>query len=333
MYKSLLTLGIALTLFGCNSAPTTTDTIPDKITMVSSSESAEFTSDTDIANLFGESLVGEVQIIDCTLSGGTQTECYQFTVAPDATRDHAIGPWCPTNITDTDEAGGIWPEGGEINPVSGQFIANLSDFYNDPNWQLFDETTGDINVTDSAVACAAAARPDVDPEYQNHCVECRLEYMDSVPEVTYTIPVAPVKASTPSTNNRGGFGIAFNGTIFDGSAPTDAILSAYTLAPFDDCGGHINLNAGYHYHEHTGCSKEITSENHEPIVGLALDGYWLHRQTESTDLDTCGGHTTDAEGYHYHLAKTGSNQHLGCFAGDTISSGDDRPEHGERPPR
>jgi len=27
----------------------------------------------------------------------------------------------------------------------------------------------------------------------------------------------------------------------------DAILGAYTVAPFDDCGGHVNLHVGYHY--------------------------------------------------------------------------------------
>lgn len=269
-----------------------------------------------LTDFFGESIQGDVAIVDCTLSGGAKTQCYQFTVAPDATRDHVIGPWCPTNISDTDEAGGIWPEGGGINPVSGEFIANLSDFYNDENWQLFDESTGEINVTDSAVACAAAARPDVDPAYQNHCVECRLEYIDSIPQVTYTIPIAPVVADTMQSISRTGIGVSFNGTKFDNSAPTDDILSAYTIAPFDDCGGHINLNVGYHYHEHTGCSKEIDVENHEPIIGIALDGFAMHSQLDATDLDECNGHTTEDEGYHYHIAKSGSNQFLHCFKGE-----------------
>ncbi len=274
-----------------------------------------FTAD-EIENFFGGSLTSGVTTVDCTLSGGTKTSCYQFTVAPDATRDHTIGPWCPTNIADADTQGGIWPDGGEINPVSGEFIANLSDFYNDPNWQLFDESTGEINVTDSAVACAAAARPDVDPEYQNHCVECRLEYMDAIPEITYTIPVMPVNAGTPQRISQSGTGVSFNGTRFDASAPTSDILSAYTIAPFDDCGGHVNLHVGYHYHEHTGCSKEIAVTNHEALIGIALDGYGMYRQTDETDLDECQGHYSETEGYHYHIAETGKNEFLGCFTGE-----------------
>ena len=40
-----------------------------------------------------------------------------------------------------------------------------------------------------------------------------------------------------------GVGLAYSGLRLDGPAPTDAILSAHTLAPRDDCGGHVNLNA------------------------------------------------------------------------------------------
>jgi hypothetical protein len=32
------------------------------------------------------------------------------------------------------------------------------------------------------------------------------------------------------------------------AAPVDAILSNYTIAAFDDCGGHINPFEGYHHH-------------------------------------------------------------------------------------
>ena len=45
-----------------------------------------------------------------------------------------------------------------------------------------------------------------------------------------------------------GVGLALNGVKFDASAPVDAILSAHTLAPFDDFGGHVNPHVGYHYH-------------------------------------------------------------------------------------
>ncbi|MBK7291398.1 MAG: hypothetical protein IPI78_14820 [Chitinophagaceae bacterium] len=34
-----------------------------------------------------------------------------------------------------------------------------------------------------------------------------------------------------------------------------SILAAYTLAPLDDNGGHINTHVGYHYHAATGKTK------------------------------------------------------------------------------
>lgn len=39
---------------------------------------------------YADNLVGDVEIVDCILSGGTESECYKFTVAPEA--DHEIGP-------------------------------------------------------------------------------------------------------------------------------------------------------------------------------------------------------------------------------------------------
>ena len=52
-------------------------------------------------------------------------------------------------------------------------------------------------------------------------------------------------------------GVVFNGVRFDALAPTQAILGAYTLAPLDDAGSHINLLAGYHYHAATGKTKKL----------------------------------------------------------------------------
>ncbi|MDP5140836.1 MAG: hypothetical protein NWP83_10270, partial [Spirosomaceae bacterium] len=63
-------------------------------------------------------------------------------------------------------------------------------------------------------------------------------------------------------------GLAFNGVVFDAPAPVDRILGAYTLAPFDDAGGHINLAAGYHYHAATGASTKIAQKDgHAAMIG------------------------------------------------------------------
>ena len=123
-------------------------------------------------------------------------------------------------------------------------------------------------------------------------------------------------SSAPS--NRG---IAFNGVVFDAPAPTDAILGAYTLAPFDDAGGHINLHAGYHYHAATGVTKQITqTDSHAAQIGYAMDGYAMYAQLdandkEPTDLDDCRGHFDDTRGYHYHVAAAGTNSFINCLSG------------------
>jgi hypothetical protein len=43
------------------------------------------------------------------------------------------------------------------------------------------------------------------------------------------------------------------------------------LAPFDDAGGHINLNAGYHYHAAMGKTTQIAqADGHAAMIGYAL---------------------------------------------------------------
>ncbi|MGD1864988.1 MAG: YHYH protein [Phormidesmis sp.] len=266
-------------------------------------------------------LASDITQEPCTLSGGTETTCYRFTVASIPV-DHEAGPWCPETIADSAEAGGIWPEDGQMNDVDGAFVENLDTFYSDDGWKLYEED-GSIRVTGSAAACAAAARPDVDEAYNNYCVQCLLAYVEDDLTTTYVVPISAVEQETPSQLGRGAIGVAFNGVNFDPPAPTEAILGAYTLAPFDDCGGHVNLNEGYHYHAHTGCTTEVAQgDGHAPLIGYMLDGYGLYARTdeqgnEATGLDQCGGQYDEVRGYHYHVGTPGSNAIVGCFKGET----------------
>ena len=249
------------------------------------------------------------------LSGGTETTCIRFTVAPVPT-DHPAGPWCPRTIRDDATAGGVWPEGGVLYDVDGPFVAGLDAFYDDPFWKLY-EDDGTVRVTDSAEACDAAARPDVDPAYTNHCVECQTSYLDADLAVTYVLPKRPVAMPQPGRIGNP-VGVALNGIGFDPPAPTDAILGAYTLAPFDDCGGHVNPHGGYHYHAATGCGTRVAQDDgHAPQIGYALDGFPLYDPpTDSASLDECRGHSDASRGYHYHAAEPGENQFVGCFVGE-----------------
>ena len=269
------------------------------------------------------SVIGAPRMVECTLSEGAATSCVAVTL-PANPETFDMGPWCPTNVADGADRGGIWPEGGVVYDVDGSFIENLATFYDDPTWQMYDPETGAVNVTDTPEACAAAARPDVDPRYTNFCVQCLAAYIEDGLTNTYVIPTTPVAASgvAPRVGHEG-VGIAYSGVRLDAPAPTDDILAAHTLAPFDDCGGHVNPNVGYHVHAVTDCLREGTSTStHAAELGLALDGYALYARltldgSAPQDLDACNGHTTAEEGYHYHVGAAGANAILGCHSAQT----------------
>lgn len=128
--------------------------------------------------------------------------------------------------------------------------------------------------------------------------------------------------------------MTLNGVGLAPPAPVDDILANYTIAAFDDCGGHINPNAGYHYHGATGCTELVEqSDGHAAVIGYVIDGYALHGMLntdgeEPTDLDACRGHTDETRGYHYHTASAGENMFVGCYNGE---QGSVEGEQGEPP--
>lgn len=266
-----------------------------------------------------------VTTVACTLSDGTETQCYQITTSSTPT-DHEMGPWCPDNIADDASAGGIWLEGGLAYDVDGAFIENLADFYNDDTWRMYD-ANGDVFITETEEDCINAANPNVGEAYQNFCVECLPSYIADV-SVTFLIPITPVlqdasvpfgmgpprpgEVTAPATR-----GVALNGVEFSAPAPVSNILGAYTLAPFDDAGGHINVNQGYHYHAATGVSFSVAQDDgHAPLIGYALDGHGIYaNEGDLSDLDACRGHTDDVRGYHYHVDAAGANNFINCLQG------------------
>lgn len=291
--------------------------------------------------------------VACTLSDGTKTNCYQI-VTNSAPTDHQMGPWCPENVSEDASHGGIWIEGGEVYDVDGEFIKNLATFYQDDNWQMFD-ADGNVFVTATKEDCVNAANPNVGEEYQNFCVECLPSYITDVSK-TWLIPIKPLPQdkSTSFFRGRGGpprgerpdrprnpsgrpepprgaprggnsipatRGLALNGVEFSAPAPVNAILEAYTLAPFDDAGGHINVHQGYHYHAATGLSFSIEqSDDHAPLIGYAMDGYGIYANLdkngeEPKGLDECRGHYDEIRGYHYHVDKAGNNNFINCLQG------------------
>ncbi|MBT8207906.1 MAG: YHYH protein [Acidimicrobiia bacterium] len=334
-----------------------------------------------------DALAAPIVTEERTLADGTKALCYVIRTYSEP-QEHEMGPWAPTHIEDGAEKGGIWLHEGEVHDVDGPFVRDIAEFYDDPKWRLHRED-GSIRVTDTKEAFEAAARPDVDPRYNNHVVEGRPEWLDRNVFV-YVIPVQPSYQKEPTFIGRprrgsdrgarlggppprgrvgddgprrrvgdggppprprdrgaggpprGGpgqtvLGIAFNGVNFEPPAPVDAILAAYTLAPFDDAGGHINPHNGYHYHAVTGHTKEIAQpDGHAPMIGYAMDGYGLFAHTSEdgsvpTDLDECGGHSDGIRGYHYHAGAAGENRIIRAFRGIPGTMSVERPAPRSQP--
>ena len=288
------------------------------------------------ANLFMEGAVLASSIVDCTLSDGTASTCRSITIAG-FPQNHEIGPFCPSTTSSSAAEGGIWFDGRAVYDIDGPFIENLATLYDDDNWRLYDDD-GSVHITDTPEAFDAAARPDVDPAYQNYCVEGRMEWLENGEPVptTVLIPTTPVFAAETG-RALGTIGLTLNGVIIAASAPVDAILGAYTIAAFDDCGGHINPYDGYHLHGARGCSEVGVAEAGEtPIFAYAMDGFPIHSPlaggSKAAGLDECQGHSTDTLGYHYHAANVEENAVLSCFKGVTVQGqGGGLPPPGARP--
>ncbi len=312
MKYSILFSCLAILCSGCDTRPQAIET-PKLANAQPKIANAQFEA---IKQAFaGQSIRTSDQPFDCTLSGGAKTQCIEIIVAPNSA-DHSMGPWCPRLVTDNKDKAGIWLDKGNVHDVDGQFVKNLPAFYSDAKWSLYNKDSGKVNVTDSKEACFAAARPDVDPKYQNFCVECLPSYIDNAASQRYLIPLQPqFLSATERVRPNVGVGVALNGVKLDAPAPVQAILGAYTLAPFDDCGGHVNPHVGYHYHAANGCGKSIASvAGHANVIGVAMDGYKIHSQEKQpANLDVCGGHDDANLGYHYHAGAPGSNQIIACF--------------------
>ncbi|KDC53053.1 membrane protein [Pseudoalteromonas sp. S3431] len=314
---------IGLSACGSNNDKDTTETEAIIIDNTSPNTTTTTVIEVDPFNFEGGALVSAITTQLCTLSNGDETSCYKIEIAG-APANHEIGIFCPNTITSNADEAGIWFDGnGEVYDITGDFILNLPALYNDSHWQLYDESTGQVNITNTYASCDGAARPNVKEQYQNHCVECSIEYVNGGISQSFLIPITPVTANQANSVGRSNIGIALNGVVLAAPAPVDAILSAYTIAAFDDCAGHINLNEGYHYHGEAGCSQtQAQSDGHAAMVGYAFDGFGIFamlgsNNTEPTDLDECRGHYDDTRGYHYHAASVSENMFIGCYKGET----------------
>ena len=320
-------VAVLMLLSACGDSESGDSATPTTGSSTTTTETPTGTAEVDLSLFLDGALAEKPTTEDCTLSDGAETTCYSIIVSGEPA-DHEIGPFCPTTITDGADKGGIWFDGKAVYDLSGAFIKGLAKTYDNDAWKLYDDD-GKVRVTDTQEAFEGAARPDVAAEYQNHCVEGRMEWLENGEPIpsTVLIPTTPVAANEAATP-RGNQGVTLDGVVIAASAPVDAILGAYTIAAFDDCGGHINPNDGYHLHGAVGCSEVgEASAGDTPRFGYALDGYPVHSpfsesEAAKVDLDECNGHTTDDDGYHYHANDAKENQVISCLKGQTAATDD-----------
>ena len=130
---------------------------------------AEVTTKVNPSFFLEENLTEPITKQEVTLDDGSKKMFYKITIKPQP-KEHETGPWCPKTITDSKDNGGLWFKDGNLYNVNGDFIAHLDEFYSDPKWKVYHEN-GNIKITKTQEACEGAAKPDVEEEYQNHCVE------------------------------------------------------------------------------------------------------------------------------------------------------------------
>ncbi|MFT6089467.1 YHYH protein [Sulfitobacter sp.] len=248
------------------------------------------------------------EIVDCTLSDGTETQCHQITVGylPEGLD---IGPFCPATL---DDAGGIWEWTGEnagLYRVDGDFLRMLDGL----GYRFFDDD-GNVYSVDNATE-----QPTVD----HACINVSVD--ESV-EITMLLPVDPVMADTPTQlGTVGKVGVALDGVPIFSDAPQIQVTGHMPV--LDTCGGHVDPGGWYHWHA---TSTDMTTvfktenvdanctldQNASAQFGYTFDGFALYGSREPdgsapTGLDQCNGHVSRvADGtavYHYHASETFPN--------------------------
>ena len=153
----------------------------------------------DLTAFFEGALTEEPIATSCTLSDGSETSCYELTVAGFPVNRDTIGPWCPP--TTSAGAAGIWFDGNAVYDIDGQFISDLADIYDDPTWKLYDED-GNVLSTDTSEKfndlVTGAPQADADAGPVNLCVYGEIEWADGGGPIpaTVEIPVTPIMADT-----------------------------------------------------------------------------------------------------------------------------------------
>jgi YHYH protein len=159
--------------------------------------------------------------------------------------------------------------------------------------------------------------------------------------LSFQIPAHPEPADQPGCLPMGMIGFTVTGVAFY-SALDDAGRDAAAHEIQDDCDGHPQANAQYHYHNASPCIPGVDGDS---VVGWALDGFPILGEKDArghvvtdADLDACHGRkeTVTVDGrtydYAYHLTEEYPYT-LGCFRGRLVRGTLDDVRSGLEPSR
>jgi YHYH protein len=159
--------------------------------------------------------------------------------------------------------------------------------------------------------------------------------------LVFEIPASPVVATQPGCLPMGMIGFTTTGVALY-NALDDAGRDAAAHEIQDNCDGHPQANAQYHYHSASPC---LPGAEGDAVVGWALDGFPIlgmktSRETFLTgaDLDSCHGRrekvTVDGRTYPYAYHLTREYPYtLGCFMGQLLPRTLQETHSGRGPPR
>ena len=307
---TFLAYSFVVLLSGCASVSADRDaaelrrgsTVSDAATTHQLDKTTDF-STISLEQFSADALAEQPEIVDCTLTDGTATQCAHIVVKykPDSLQ---IGPFCPANIHT--DVGGFWDWDGEnagVYRLNEAFFLMLTrqgfDFY---------DAEGNTYIADPAGGIIDGV---------NNCLEAK-----PAREVVMTalIPLQPVKAVTPTQlGTVAQVGIGVDGVPIFADAPS--VLDRGHLPALDVCGGHIDPGGWYHWHatatdiesslDHEGIDIDCHLEQQpSSLFAYAFDGYPIYGSldadgTRPDDLDECNGHVghtmqTGDDHYHYH---------------------------------
>jgi len=346
VYLKLILSSLVISFISCSGSDNDSETDNNDN---NSSETVSETSEIIVLNpeLFSDfSKVSDFELVDCTLSDGTQTKCYK--VSYENVRE-TITVICPEN---EDDEGGLGVYTG-ANGITGEGLRSLdaklwADFAADGYDIINDDGTINIQIPAGGPGSGFI---EAGSGINGSCLDAEL---DESYLITYYIPAYPVKTTRSSTTRSLAYwGISLDGFPFAEQPPSSASNVGVAIPGLDACGGHPQPDGPYHYHlvpqviddllEKEGINRINTcsyiDQSSNTILGYARDGFPMYGFEDSdgttpSDLDDCNGHTHETDDfpdgiYHYHITNiidpnsdAGYTNTLPCTYGATVISND-----------